>query len=155
MSKRTAFLSYEQSELDGLSRRPWTLAVHTDFITLLYRLYLYLLLFQEDNLLRRLVEEDRVVKWCDVSAHFSGRTGKQCSERSATCCSSALQRSENHPQVSPPPEPGRRQGPVDGGGGHGARLCAEQDWQPVETDVRRTADCGPHLVSVGIGSSRL
>ena len=91
MSKRTAFLSYEQSELDGLSRRPWTLAVQTDFITLLYRLYLYLLLFQEDNLLRRLVEEDRVVKWCDVSAHFSGRTGKQCSERSAARCSSALQ----------------------------------------------------------------
>lgn len=38
--------------------------------------------WQEDKLLRKLVEYDGVIRWCDVSRHFHDRSGKQCAERS-------------------------------------------------------------------------
>ena len=36
---------------------------------------------QEDELLLRLVDEDGLIQWRDISSHFSDRNGKQCSER--------------------------------------------------------------------------
>jgi hypothetical protein len=36
---------------------------------------------QEDELLLRLVQEDGLIRWCDISSHFPDRSGKQCSER--------------------------------------------------------------------------
>jgi hypothetical protein len=36
---------------------------------------------QEDELLLRLVDEDGLIRWCDISSHFPDRNGKQCSER--------------------------------------------------------------------------
>ena len=38
---------------------------------------------QEDRLLLKLVHEDGMIRWCDISLHFQGRCGKQCSERQA------------------------------------------------------------------------
>ena len=36
---------------------------------------------QEDELLLKLVQENEILWWANISSHFPGRSGKQCSER--------------------------------------------------------------------------
>ena len=72
------------SNSDDLVRRPWTPQVAASSFSQNVRIWIhgtFVFTVQEDQLLLKLVNEDGLIRWCDIALYFQNRTGKQCSER--------------------------------------------------------------------------